>query len=135
MEDIGLGYAITGFARGSAALSRCATAHPLHTRFAEIIGTSFFETTMPPDPRFAGGFNGDQNRAASILRGLAQTPAMVGGPCFQFERRDSHIRTFPHRSLPAPIPELTQERCAWLANFVALFNKNCAGLAKIVGQL
>ena len=26
---------------------------------------------------FAGGFNGDQNRAASILKGLAQTPAMA----------------------------------------------------------
>ena len=26
---------------------------------------------------FAGGFNGDQNRAASIPKGLAQTPAMA----------------------------------------------------------
>ena len=39
MEQIGFGYAITGF---------------------------------------VGGFNGDQNRAASILRGLQQTPAMEG---------------------------------------------------------
>ena len=27
---------------------------------------------------FVGGFNGDQNRASSILRGLHQTPAMEG---------------------------------------------------------
>ena len=27
---------------------------------------------------FVGGFNGDQNRASSVLRGLQRTPAMGG---------------------------------------------------------
>ena len=33
------------------ALSPCATAHALHTRFTKIIGTSFSETAMRPNPR------------------------------------------------------------------------------------
>jgi hypothetical protein len=36
---------------GSVALSLCTTAHPLHTIFSIIFGTSLCETTMRPDPR------------------------------------------------------------------------------------
>jgi hypothetical protein len=38
----------------SVALSLCTTAHPLHTRIANIFGTSISETTMRPNPRRSG---------------------------------------------------------------------------------
>jgi hypothetical protein len=38
-------------AQGSAALSLCTIAHPLHTRIANIFGTSISEVTMRPNPR------------------------------------------------------------------------------------
>ena len=37
--------------KGSVASSLCTTAHPLYTIFTIRLGTSFFETTMRPDPR------------------------------------------------------------------------------------
>ena len=37
--------------RGPIALSLCTTAHPLYTRFTNIIGASIFEPTMRPNPR------------------------------------------------------------------------------------
>jgi len=37
--------------QGSVALSFCPTLPPLYTRFTKRIGTSFFETTMRPNPR------------------------------------------------------------------------------------
>jgi Ca2+-binding EF-hand superfamily protein len=37
--------------QGSAALSLCATAHPLCTRFANILGASISEATMRPNPK------------------------------------------------------------------------------------
>ena len=35
-------------------MSLCTTAHPLHTRFTKIIGTSISETTIRPDPMSQG---------------------------------------------------------------------------------
>jgi hypothetical protein len=36
---------------GSVALSRCTTAHPLHTGFANIFDASVSEATLRPNPR------------------------------------------------------------------------------------
>ena len=36
------------------ALSLCTTAHPLHTIFAKIIGTSLSGMTLRPNPRWTG---------------------------------------------------------------------------------
>jgi hypothetical protein len=51
--EIGLGR----IAAVSVALSRCATAHPLRTRFAKVVGASFssLKATMRPNPRVENG--------------------------------------------------------------------------------
>ena len=40
-----------GLAEGLVSSSRCATAHPLHTRFANIFGASISEAVTRPDPK------------------------------------------------------------------------------------
>ena len=54
---------------GSVALSLCTTAHPLHTRFANIFGASVPETTMRPNPR------------CDIHRGIDFSGDPIGGEC------------------------------------------------------
>jgi hypothetical protein len=45
---------LPGARQGSVALPLCATAHPLHTMFAKIFGTSISEATMQPAARTLG---------------------------------------------------------------------------------
>ena len=40
-----------GRVKGSVALSRCTTTHPLYARFTHILGASVSKTTMRPNPR------------------------------------------------------------------------------------
>ena len=41
-----------GYDSGSVAPSRCSTAYPLHTGYTNMFGTSSYETTMRPNPRY-----------------------------------------------------------------------------------
>jgi hypothetical protein len=47
-EALAAGDAVVEARWGSVALSLCTTAHPLHTRFAKLIGTSLSEARMQP---------------------------------------------------------------------------------------
>ena len=73
MTAIIIDVAQTVRAWGWVALSLCTTAHPLHTRFANIFGTSVSEATMRPDPRRGLGIDaGKEGEAAKLEASKAE---------------------------------------------------------------
>jgi hypothetical protein len=63
----------TRYGQGSVALSLCTTVQPLHTIFTNILGASFSEATMRPNPRYGGA---PPPMAALVL----PPPTAVGAP-------------------------------------------------------
>jgi hypothetical protein len=82
-DDMGLGKTVQVLS-GLVALSLCrTTAHPLHTRFANIFGTSVSEATMRPNPN---------------VQVLAFLAAVLGKTCTAADRR-------PPRAAAAVCPQ------------------------------
>ena len=68
LDSLGVGGGTIGrLGEGSVASWLCTTAHPLHTRFANVFGASVPDTTMRPDPRLGA------------LYWLTAVPAVLAG--------------------------------------------------------